>query len=59
MTVGWAAQTDLPRQGVERSMNVSAIQAVSPTGDEQIGGHRPFSPMSIAARDVVAEHFTG
>jgi Cu/Ag efflux pump CusA len=58
-TVAWAAQTDLPRQVVERSMNVPAIQAVPPTGDEQIGGNRPFSPMSIAASDVVAEHFTG
>src|SRR5262245_13252741 len=33
-TVGWTAQTDLPRQGIERSMNVSAIQPTARTGDE-------------------------
>src|SRR5947208_826755 len=53
------AQTDLPGQGVERSMNVSAIQSVSPAGDEQIGGHLTLSPMTSASDDVVAEHFTG
>jgi hypothetical protein len=57
-TVRWTAQTDLPRQGVERSMNVSAIQSVPPAGDKQIGGNRPSGPMSIATSDVVAEHFT-
>ena len=35
--VGRTAPADLPGQGVEGSMNVSAIQPIAPTGDEQKG----------------------
>src|SRR6516164_5018619 len=46
-TVGCAPQTDLPRQRIKRSMNVSRVQAVAPAGDEQIGGHSSSCPMSL------------
>jgi len=34
MTIGRAPQADLPRQGIERSMNLAAIQSIAPTGEE-------------------------
>jgi len=58
-TVGCAAQTDLPGQGIERSMNVSTIQPIAPAGDEQVGGHRTLPPVAFAPADVVCEHFAG
>src|SRR5260221_6306275 len=58
-TVGWASQTDLPRQRIEGSMNVSLIQTIAPAGDEQIGGHRSPCPMSLTSGDVVSKHCAG
>src|SRR5439155_24423959 len=58
-TVGCAPQTDLPRQRIERSMNVSAIQPIAPAGDKQIGGHCPSRPMALASGNVVRKHHAG
>ena len=46
--VGRAAQTDLSGQRIKGSMNVSAIQAIPPTGDEQNRRRPPSCPMAIA-----------
>src|SRR6516164_5310740 len=54
---GYAAQTDLPGQGIERSMNLSAIQTIAPVGNEQIGGDLASRPMTFASRDVVGKYF--
>ena len=59
MTVGRAAQTNLPAQGIERAMNISAIQPVAPAGDEEKRGHRPLPPMALAPAEVVGEHAAG
>src|SRR2546426_12465465 len=59
MTVERATQTNLPAQGIERSMNISAIQPMAPAGDEQKGGHRPVPPMAFASADVICEHVAG
>src|SRR5215469_7630300 len=58
-TVGGAPQTDLPRQGIEGSMNVSSIQTVAPAGDEQIGGNGSSSPMALTSGEVVRQRRTG
>ena len=34
VTGGWASQPDLPRQRIECSMNVPAIQTIAHAGDE-------------------------
>jgi hypothetical protein len=59
MTVGGAAQTDLPGQRVERPMNISAIQPMAPAGDEHIGGHRPLPPMTCAPAEVIGKRIAG
>src|SRR6266567_360887 len=58
-TVGSSSQTNLPRHQVESSMNVSAIQTITPAGNKQIGGHRLSGPMAPASSDVVGKHLTG
>src|SRR2546425_1244904 len=55
--VRYAAQTDLPGQGIESSMNLSAIQTIAPVGNEQIGGDLSSRPMTFASRDVVGKYF--
>lgn len=55
--VGNAAQTDLPGQRIESSMNLSAVQTIAPAGNEQIGGDRASRPMTVASRDVVGKYF--
>src|SRR5512143_111899 len=37
-------------------MDISAVQTIAPAGHEQVGGHRPRSPVAVASRDVVREH---
>ena len=59
MTVRWAAQADLPRQHIESSMNVSAVQLIAPAGDKQVGRHWPLPPMTVASVDIICEDFTG
>ena len=54
-----SSQTNLPRQSIESSMNVSAIQTIAPAGNEQIGGHCTSGPMAPAPGDVVCKHLTG
>src|SRR6266849_1689100 len=58
-TVGSSSQTNLARQSIESSVNVSAIQTITPAGNEQIGGHCTSGPMSSAPGDVVCKHLTG
>src|SRR5271156_1646847 len=55
--VGYATQTDLPGQGIESSMNLSAIQTIAPVGNEQIGGDFSSRPMTFASCDVVGKYF--
>src|ERR1700730_5881534 len=55
--IGFTAQTDLPGQGIESSMNRSAIQTIARVGNEQIGGGRPSRPTTFASRDVVGKYF--
>src|SRR5712691_3108972 len=55
--IGYPAQTDLPGQLIERSMNLSAIQTIAPVGNEQIGGDLSSRPMTFASRDVVGKYF--
>lgn len=59
MTIGGAAQPDLARQRIKRSMNVCAVQTVAGAGDEQMRGHRPMSPVAIASVDVFGEDVAG
>src|ERR1700674_2905989 len=54
--IGYAAQTDLPGQGIECSMNISNIQTIAQAGNEQIGGDRPSRPMTFTSRNVVGKH---
>ena len=56
--VRWTAETDLPGQGIEGSMNISAIQPIAPARDEQIRRDRSACPMTIAPGDIVVEHLT-
>src|ERR1700675_3131244 len=59
MAVGGTPQTDLPRQRIERSMNLSAIQSMASVGNEQIGGHHSSRPMALTSGDIVCQHRTG
>src|SRR5258708_39920058 len=55
--IGYPAQTDLPGQRIERSMNLSAIQTIAPVGNEQIGGDLSSRPMTFASCEVVGKYF--
>src|SRR5580704_9233618 len=57
ITIGYAAQTDLPGHRVKSSMNFSTIQAIALAGNEQIGGNRPTFPMTFASSDVIGKYF--
>ncbi len=59
MTVGRTAQADLPRQGIERSVNFAGIQTIAPARDEQIGRHWSVSPMAASTDEVPVEHLAG
>src|SRR5579863_1540408 len=56
MAVGGTPQTDLPRQRIEGSMNLSAVQTIAPAGEEQVGGRRPSCPMAPASGEIVCQH---
>src|SRR6202166_2172911 len=56
VTVGCTAQADLPRQRRESSMNLSAVQPVSPARNEQVRRYRSPRPMTLASCDIVCEH---
>jgi hypothetical protein len=53
MTVRWAAQADLPRQYIESSMNVAAVQLIAPAGDKQVGRNWSLPPMTVALISVL------
>jgi hypothetical protein len=55
--VGYSTQTDLPGQGIESSMNLTAIQTIAPVGNEQIGGDFSSRPMTFASCEVVGKYF--
>src|SRR3954453_6064181 len=59
VTVSGTAQTDPPGYCVECSVNLCAVQAIAPTGDEQIWRHRSAGPVSLASADVSGEHLAG
>src|SRR3990172_11704554 len=59
MAVGGTAQADLPGQPIERAVNISAVQAIAPTGHKHIRGHRPLTPMARASAEVRGEHPAG
>src|SRR5260370_39205004 len=46
--IGCPAQTDLPGQLIERSMNLSAIQTIATVGNEEIVGDLSSRPMTLA-----------
>src|SRR3984957_20780840 len=54
-----AAQTDAPRSRIERSMNLSPIQAVAPARDEQVRGDRACAPMPLASPDISGQDLAG
>src|ERR1700692_2146074 len=55
VTVGCPPQADLPRQRIESSMNLSAVQPVSPARNEQGRSYRSPLPMTLASWDIVCE----
>ena len=57
--IAWSSQTNLPRQRIERSMNLSAIQTVTHAGNEQIRGHYLSCPMTLSLGDVLFKHGAG
>src|SRR6476646_1007945 len=56
VTIRRAAQPDLPRQGIKRSPDLSAIQP-SPTSRYE-EGRWPLREITIPPRRIVGEHFT-
>src|SRR5215472_10820206 len=57
-TIEWATQANLPRQGVEHSVDLAAIQPITSIGDEDIRGNRSSGPPSIPSRKIVGQHAT-
>src|SRR6266568_6113727 len=54
-----AAQPDLAGQPVKGAVDLPTVQAVAPTGDEQVEGHGSPGPMTLASGDVIGEHLAG
>ncbi len=59
MTIGRTPQPDLPRQRIERPVDVAAIQAIAARGHEHVRRHGTACPPSRASREIVGEHTTG
>src|SRR5262245_39456 len=59
VAVGSAAETNLPGQCVERSMNLCPIKPMAGPRDEQVGRYRSLSPMAFPSADVFCEYFAG
>ena len=57
--VGYAAQTDLPGQRIERSTDICTIQPVSRARDEQMRGNWSPPPVAVASTDVLGEDAAG
>lgn len=56
VAVSCAAQADLARQSIERSMNVSHIEAITPTGCEHIRRRRQSCALSFSAFDKILQY---